>query len=141
MATALLNGVNYSSVNITVIIPILGPVIGITMVEYMEEQTIDDNYSLGVNPTSRGFGQKKYTGSISIYKDVWNRIIDASPLKDPLSLPPFEVTIVFGGAATGGYRKETLHAVNFKSNPFSVSAGDTKVLLDIPLAIGGIDRV
>jgi hypothetical protein len=51
MATALLNGVNYSSVNITVIIPILGPVIGITMVEYMEEQTIDDNYSLGVNPT------------------------------------------------------------------------------------------
>jgi hypothetical protein len=138
---ALANGVNYSSVNIQVFIPVIGIVVGITKIQYGKEQTIDDNYALGQDPVSRGYGQNKYSGSISLYKETWNKIIDASPLKDPLALPPFEITVVFGGAATGGYRKETLHAVNFKANPMTANSGDTKLILDIPLAIGGIDYV
>lgn len=138
---ALINGVNYSAQNVIVVIPAIGPVVGITKIEYNKEKTIDDNYGLLADPVSRGFGQNKYSGSITLYKDTWNQIIDASPLKDPLSLIPFEITVVFGGLATGGFRKETLHAVSFKANPMSVSSGDTKITVDIPLAIGGIDYV
>lgn len=138
---ALANGINYSSVNVTVIIPAIGPVVGITKIEYSKEKAIDDNYALGPDPVSRGYGQNKYTGSLTMYKDTWNKIIDASPGKDPMNLPPFEVTVVFGGLSTGGFRKETLHMVNFKANQMSVSAGDTKITVDIPLAIGGIDHV
>ena len=140
MAIALANGINYSSVNVQVIIPIVGLVTGITKIEYNKEVQIDDNYSLSQDPTSRGYGQNKYSGSITLFKEIWNRIIDASPLKDPLNLPPFDITIVFGGTATGGYRKEVLHAVNFKSDPMMVGAGDTKILVDIPLAIGGMTK-
>lgn len=140
MAIALANGINYSSVNVQVIIPVIGLVTGITKIEYNKEVQIDDNYSLGQDPTSRGYGQNKYSGSITIFKDIWNLIVDASPLKDPLLLPPFDITIVFGGTATGGFRKEVLNAVNFKADPMGVNAGDTKILIDIPLAIGNITK-
>ena len=141
MAIALVNGINYSSVNVQVIIPLIGPVIGVTKITATKEKVIEDNYSLGADATSRAYGLNKYSGSISLYWEIVNKIIDKSPLKDPLALPPFEITIILGGSATGGYRKIVLHACNFTSLSFSVGSGDTKILSDIPLAIGGIDFV
>ena len=137
--TPLINGTNYSAANISVIIPILGVIIGITEINYSMETTIDDNYSLGQDPTSRGIGQNKYTGDITMYKEVWNKIIDFSPQTTPQKLPMFDITITYGGTPGMAFRKETLRGVTFKSNPMSVKAGDTKFLCKIPLAIGGID--
>jgi hypothetical protein len=134
----LINGVNYASANISVIIPVLGVVTGITEINYMQETAIDDNYSLAQDPTSRGFGQNKYTADLSIYKDVWNRIIDISPLRNPTRLPLFDIVIVFGGTNVP-FKKEVLRAVSFKSNPMAVKSGDTKLICKINLAIGGID--
>lgn len=138
MALPLINGVNYASANVQIIIPLIGVVTGVTEINYAVEQTIDDNYSLAQDPTNRGYGQNKYTGDISLYKDVWNRIIDLSPMRNPLKLPFFDIVIVFTGAS-GGYRKETLRAVNFKTNPMGVKMGDTKIISKITLAIGNID--
>lgn len=134
----LINGVNYSSANVSVIIPLLGLVIGITEINYSKETAIDDNYALGQDPVSRGFGQNKYSGDISMYKETWNRIIDASPLRDPSGLPIFDIIVTFGGAGVA-FRKETLRAVSFKANPMAVKSGDTKFICKIPLAIAGID--
>jgi len=138
MALPLINGVNYASANVQIIIPILGVVTGVTEINYSTEQTIDDNYSLAQDPQSRGYGQNKYTGDISLYKDVWNKIIDLSPGRNPLKLPFFDIVVVFTGAS-GGYRKEVLRAVNFKTKPMSVKSGDTKIISKISLAIGNID--
>lgn len=138
MATALVNGIGISAANISVIIPPIGPVVGITKLDYSKELQIDDNYGLGQEPAERAYGQYKYSGSISILKSAWNKIVDASPGKDPLKLPPFPITIIFTNPTTG-FRKEVLNMVNFKANPMSVGAGDTKVTCDVPLAIGGID--
>jgi len=139
MAIPLINGINYSSANITVILPIIGPLTGVVSIEYDTEQNISDNYALGQDPVSRGYGQNTYTGSITIYKEIWNRIIDLSPFRDPLKLPPFDITITFGGAGVP-FRKETLRACNFKKNPMKVGAGDTKLECVIPLAIALIER-
>ena len=136
----LINGINYSSANITVIIPVLGAVTGISEVNYAMEQAVDDNYSLGQNPTSRGFGANKYSGDLTIYKDVWNKIIDAAPEKNPMKIMPFDIIVTYGGAGVP-FRKETLRAVSFKNNPVGVKAGDTKITCKINLAIGGIDFV
>jgi hypothetical protein len=59
-------------------------------------------------------------------------------MRNPLKLPFFDIVIVFTGAS-GGYRKETLRAVNFKTNPMGVKMGDTKIISKITLAIGNID--
>lgn len=138
MALALINGINYSSANIQVIIPLVGVAIGVTKISAMKEVQIDDNYSLGQDPTSRGYGQNKYSGSISMYFDLWNKIVAASPLRDPLSLLPFDIIITMGGNGVP-FSKITLRSCNFKSSSFASSAGDTKLINDIPLAIGNID--
>lgn len=139
----LINGVNYSSANVNVILPILGAAVaGIQAITYKKEMNIVDNYSLAQDPTSRAYGQNTYTGSIEFYKEVWNRIIDLSPLRDPSLLPPFDIVVTYGGTLGGvaiPFRKETLRAVSFKSNGSGVTAGDTKIVAQVDLAIGGID--
>lgn len=133
----LINGIQYGSPNIQVILPVLGLVVGISSINYSKEQTIEDNYGLGSDPVSRGFGQNKYSGDITIFKETWNKIIDISPLRDPSKLPLFDIAVVYTGAA--GVRKEVLRAVSFKTNPVGVNAGDTKIMCKIDLAIGSID--
>ena len=134
----LINGVAYASANINIIIPGFGPIIGISEINYSAEQDIVDNYSLEQDPTSRGYGQNKYKADITFYKDVWNRIILESPLRNPSKLPFFDIIVTFGGAGVP-FRKETLRAVNFMNNPMGVKSGDTKILCKINLAVAGID--
>lgn len=142
MALPLINGVNYSSASVNVIIPALptGLAIGVASIEYDRAQTIEDNYGLGQDPISRGFGQNKYTASIELMKDTWNQIIDASPLRDPSKLPLFDITVTYAGSSTGGvFKKEVLRSVSFKNNPSGTKAGDTKITCKIELAVGNID--
>lgn len=139
----LINGINYSSANVNVVLPILGAVVaGIGSINYRKETNIVDNYSLGQDPTSRAFGQNSYTGSVEFYKETWNRIIDLSPERDPSKLPLFDIVVTYGGNFGGQavpFRKETLRAVSFKTNGSGVAAGDTKIMVTVDLAIGGID--
>lgn len=139
MATALVNGIAYSSVNVTPIIPIIGPVVGITKIAYTAKQKKDNNYGLQKRPVSRGYGAEEYEASIEIYKDVWNKIIDASPNKNPLEIPPFPITVVFGGTGVQ-VRKEVLEMCEFMEDPMSVNAGDTSIKITIPLIIGGVSK-
>jgi len=133
----MINGINYSAANVTVVLPIAGPVAGITRIEYSKEQAMENNYGLGQEPVSRGYGQNTYTGTITIYKDEWNRIIDASPLRDPTKLPPFDILVTFGALGVP-FRTEVLKFCNFKNNPMGVGGGDTKIEVQIQLAIGTI---
>ena len=139
----LINGVNYASANVNVILPILGAVVaGIQGITYRKETNVVDNYSLGQDPTSRAFGQNTYTGSLEIYKEVWNQIIDASPLRDPSLLPIYDIVVTYGGNFGGNtvpFRKETLRGCTFKTNGSGVAGGDTKIVVTVDLAIGGID--
>ena len=138
MATPLINGINYSYANIKMIL--FGvPVVGITKVSYKRKQTKENNYGLGSQPVSRGYGNYEYEGSIEMYVDEWKRIIAAAPLRDPMAIPPFDISIVFGGTSVAADR-DTLRAVEFLEDPLDANQGDTKLMVTIPLIIGGIDR-
>lgn len=140
MALPLINGNGYGSANVQVIIPPLGPVIGITAIEYKKDVDIQDNFGLGPDPVSRVYGQNKYTGKIAMYKEVWNKVMSVSPQGDPTLLPPFNIKVIYTavGQAT---RVETLRSVSFKTVPVTVNSGDTKMIVDVDLAIGNIDFV
>ena len=139
----LINGVNYASANVNIILPIIGAAVaGIQAINYKQETNIVDNYSLAQDPTSRAYGQRTYTGSLEIYKELWNQIIDASPLRDPAQLPFFDIVVTYGGNFGGNtvpFRKETLRGCSFKTNGSGIAAGDTKIVVTVDLAIGGID--
>jgi hypothetical protein len=136
--TPLINGVAYASTNITAVVPLVGVLTGIIAIDYEVKQDVKNNYSFQQDPTSRAFGQNTYTASIEVYKEQWNKVIDASPLRDPMKLPLFDITVVFGGGGTA-YRKEVLRAVSFANNPMGVKGGDTKITCKIDLIIAGID--
>jgi hypothetical protein len=137
-SNVLINGVNYSWSNIGVIL--FGtPVVGILSITYKRKQKKDNNYGAGVEPISRGYGQKEYEGEIELYTDVWKQIIAASPNRDPTQIPPFDIPVSFSGTGVQ-VDKDVLRAVEFLEDPLEGKTGDTKLTVKIPLILGGIDR-
>jgi len=138
MATVLRNGINYSWGNITAIV--LGqPLFGISKISYKSKQEKTNNYGAGNEPVSRGYGRTEYEASIEIFTDEWKRIIAASPDRNPLLIPAFDISVVFGGDGVLP-STEVLRACEFLENPLDASEGDTKLMITIPLIIAGIER-
>lgn len=136
--TPLLNGVNYSWVNIGFIL--FGtPVVGITAIDYKRKQVKANNYGAGQQPVSRGYGNYEYEGSIELYMDTWKAIIQSSPNRDPMLIPPFDIPITYSGAGVL-VSKDVLRSVEFTEEGLETKSGDTKILIKIPLIIGAIDR-
>jgi hypothetical protein len=138
MATPLINGINYSWGNIT--LNLFGvPVVGITKIEYKAKQKKDNNYGAGSQPVSRGYGNYEYEGHIEIYTDEWKRIIAASPNRNPLSIAPFDIQVVYAGRGLTA-DKDVLRSCEFLENPLTANQGDTKLMVTIPLIIALIER-
>ena len=138
MATPLINGINYSWANVSLVL--FGvPVVGITKIDYSRKQKKENNYGFGSQPISRGYGNYEYEGKIEMYLDEWKRIIAAAPQRDPLLIAPFDIQVTYEGR---GVLAETdrLKAVEFMEDPMSASQGDTKLMVTIPLIIGAIER-
>lgn len=134
----LINGINYSWANIT--FTLFGvPVVGITKIEYKRKQKKENNYGIGSQPVSRGYGNYEYEGSIELYVDEWKRIIAASPNRDPLAISPFDIQVVFSGTGVT-VEKDVLRSCEFMEDPLTASQGDTKLMVSIPLIIGLIDK-
>ena len=69
MANPLINGVTYSWSNVKLVL--FGvPVIGITQIEYKRKQNKENNYGMGTDPISRGYGNKEYEGKINFSRAV-----------------------------------------------------------------------
>lgn len=133
---ALINGINYSWSNVKLVL--FGvPVSGITKIEYKKKQNKENNYGMGDEPVSRGYGNKEYDAKITVYRDEWQKIINASPSRDPLSVAPFDIQVTFGGNGVTP-QCDTLQACEFLEDPFTVGQGDTKILVELPLIIAGI---
>lgn len=138
MATPLINGVSYGWGNIQLVL--FGvPVVGITKIDYKAKQTKENLYGAGYKPVSRGYGKYEYEGSIEIYTEEWKRIIAAAPGRDPLSIAPFDIEVVFAGNRVAP-EKDSLKMCEFLENPLSSSEGDTSIKVSIPLIIGDIVR-
>lgn len=138
MAVPLINGINYSWGNIKLIL--FGvPVIGITKIDYKRMQKKENNYGIGYEPISRGYGNITYEASIEIYQDELKRIIQSAPNKDILSISPFDIQVVFAGN-NAVIRTDILKMCEFMEDPLTANQDDTKLLVTIPLLIAGIEH-
>jgi hypothetical protein len=139
MATPLINGVNYSWANVKLIL--FGvPVVGITKISYKTKQKKENQYGAGYEPVSRGYGNKEYEGSIEIYTDELKNIIASAPNRDIMSIPPFNIQVVFEDAANGFLTQDDLLFCEFTEEGLEASQSDTKLLVSLPLVIGKITR-
>jgi hypothetical protein len=138
MATPLINGINYSWANVSLVL--FGvPVVGITKIDYKRKQKKENNYGFGSQPVSRGYGAYEYEGSIELYLDEWKRIIAAAPNRDPLLIPPFDIQVVYTGRGVVPDR-DVLKSCEFMEDNMTANQGDTKLLVTVPLIIGLINR-
>ena len=138
MPVPLINSVNYSWSNISVVL--FGtPINGILSIEYKRKQKKENNYGAGNKPVSRGYGMYEFEGSIELYTDTWKGIIASSPGRDPLRISPFDIQITFGGTGVLAM-KDILRSVEFLEDPLAGKTGDTKLTVKIPLIIGDIER-
>jgi hypothetical protein len=138
MATALINGINYSWSDIKFIL--FGvPVRGIVKIEYKAKQSKENNYGFGVNPVSRGYGNKEYEASIELYKDEWNAVINAAPNRDPLDIAPFDIQVIAGSSRVTAFT-DVLQQCEFMEDPFTVGQGDSKIMVTLPLIIAGVEH-
>ena len=136
---ALINGINYSWSNVK--LNLFGtPVVGVVAIEYDTTQEKKNNYGSGVDPVSRGYGNKENKGSIEIYRDEWQKIISGSPNKDPLDIKPFDIQVLFGGSSVQ-FAQDNLLACEFLNDPFTAKQGDSKLMVKIDLIIGDVQHV
>lgn len=136
--TPLVNGVNYSWANVTVVL--FGvPLVGITKIDYKRKQKKENNYGFGQQPVSRGYGNYEYEGSIEVYQDELKKIIAAATDRDILQIPPFDIQVTFGGSRVTA-EKDVLRSCEFTEEGLSAAQSDTKLLISLPLIIGSIER-
>lgn len=136
--TPLINGINYSWANISLVL--FGvPVVGITKIDYKRKQKKENNYGAGPYPVSRGYGNYEYEGAIELYTDEWKNIIKAAPNRDPLQIGPFDIQVVYSGGGLAA-EKDVLRSCEFTEDPFEAKQGEAKLVVNIPLIIAAIER-
>jgi len=140
MATYLINGVNYSWADVKFVLFGI-PVRGITSISAKKKQEKTNNYGASSEPISRGYGRSEYEASIELYKDEWQAVIAASPNKDPLAIPAFEIQVIYGSSRNAVVGTDVWHNCEFLEDPFSTKEGDTKIVLSIPMIIAGITHL
>ena len=118
------------------------PVRQITKIEFKRSQKKENLYGAGYEPIHRGYGKVEYTGSIELYIDEWKRIIASAPERNPFLIQPFDITIVYTVKSTNipTGQVDILRQCEFSEDSMSTASGDTKILVSVPLIIGGIDR-
>ena len=138
MATALINGVNYSWADVKLVLFGI-PVVGITHIEYGIKQKKENNYGMGTKPISRGYGNEEPTAKITVYKDYWLNVILApnTPSNNPLYIPMFDIQVVYGSSRVAAHL-DILASAEFTDDALKVSQGDSKILIELPLIIGDV---
>jgi len=138
--TPLINGINYSWGNIRLIL--FGvPIVGITKISYKIKQKKENNYGMGYEPISRGYGNKEYEASIEIYTDELKNIIAAAPNREIMEIPPFDIIVQFEDPATGILlTQDILRMCEFTENGLDSAQNDTKLLVTLPLVVASIER-
>jgi hypothetical protein len=134
----LINGKNYDWANITCVLFGI-PVVGITDISWKVDNVNVNNYGAGREPVSYGQGNKSYGGSMTLYKEEVNAIVNASPNKDISNIPPFSIIIQYSGDGVN-YTTEEILNIRLLSEDFKAKQNDTSLMMTVPFIFAGIKR-
>lgn len=125
-----INGRSYDWVGID--FKILGVVVeGITDINYGTTQAKNHNRGRGVLPTSISYGPKEFSGSFTIEKKEYARMIATLPVgQDLTDLPPFEVAVSYSDG-TKTITDKLLQCVITETSANN-SSGNTALYVTVP---------
>ena len=128
----LINGRTYDWGDISVLIAGV-PVIGITALDYDDDQEKVDNYGAGRLPVSRTRGKITTKAKITLDMKEVEAIQSRSRNGRLQSIDPFTITVAYIPDTGTGIITDTLHNVEFKNNKRAWKTGDTKQDVDLDL--------
>jgi len=135
--TVLINGTAYAWCDITV--NILGvPVAGISAIKYADNQEIEDNFGAGRLPVSRGYGEIKTTGSVSLHSEevvALQKTVASKRLQD---IPPFDIVVSYL-PTSGSVTTDILRNAQFKGNGRDAKKGDKMLNVEIELIVSHVE--
>lgn len=127
----LINGVEYSWGDITCTIGGV-PVIGITAIEYGDEQAVENHYGAGRYPVSRSKGRVTPSAKITLSMAEVVGIQAKSPTGRLQDLAPFPI-VVAHIPEDGQIVIDKIMNCQFKKNNRTWKEGDTRQLVDLEL--------
>ncbi len=134
----LINGNEYSWGDIVCTIAGV-PMIGITGIEYNDEQEVTDNYGAGRYPISRSKGRITCNGKITLYSSEVNALVKKTPNGRLQDLGAFDIIVSYIPDEGGIVVTDKLRNCQFKKNSRSWSEGDTSKTVDLDLNISHIE--
>lgn len=135
----LINGIRYSWADLKV--QMLGRLItGFTAINFKRSRVKENNYGGGSEPDHRGYGNREYEASITLYDyEVQALVAALGPDKDLTDIGPFSITVMFLNEA-GQMQTRILQNCEFLEDSMDLKQGDTKVERVCPLIIAGIKK-
>lgn len=134
--TPLINGKTYSWGDIAVVI--FGKrIVGITAINYDQEQEKENVYGAGNVPVNRGYGNKKYSASITLLSDEVTALEQATPNGDLTDIPAFDIVVSYMNDQRGVVT-HILKSAEFTKDSRSSKQNDSKIEIELPLIIAPI---
>lgn len=133
----LINGVEYSWGDITATVGGV-PVIGITAIEYSDEQVVENHYGAGRYPVSRSKGRVTPTAKITAAMSEvigWQAKSPTGRLQD---LAPFPIVVAYI-PEDGQVVIDKVMNCQFKKNARTWKEGDTRQLVELDLVPSHIE--
>ena len=135
----LVNGKQYEYADITMIV--LGtPILGVTNIEYGEEDNIENVYATGRYPIGRGYGQITPMAKVTILMNEVMNIVSQSHNGRLQDIPEFDIVVSF----TDVNLIPVVHKIKncrFKTNKLSTATGDTSIPMEMDLVPSHIEYV
>lgn len=112
---------------------------GIKAIKWKRERKVEDNYGVGSQPVSRGYGNWKYTGSIDLDYATQVELQQASPDKTLMGLGTFDLIVHFAHPEDNRTVTTTLKKCVFSEDVMEASQDDTDIHQEFNLNPGYID--
>lgn len=135
----MINGVEHSWAS--VIFTIAGvPAVGVTAIEYGDEQEMENIYGVGCEPVGRGYGNIKPDGNITLLRSAIENIRAASPTGRLQDIAPFPIIVSWIPVNGQKMKNDILKNCQFMEDKTTMKQGDTKNEKTLKLIISHIVR-
>ena len=132
----LINNVAYSHADIVLNIGGV-PIVGVTSIEYSDNQDITGNFSTGHKPTSVSFGQMTFESSITVTFEAMQAIQLGAPGGYIQNVPFFDVGINYL-PENGILVRDVLKKCRFKGRSQSSETGNSEIPVTLELYVSDI---
>lgn len=130
MPLPFINGVQYTWGEVA--IRALGNVfVGVENIKYDDDQDMEMNHGAGNYAIGMGAGKIKAKGSIMLYQEELEALVNAAPGRRLQSIPNFDITVSFIPEIGQAQVNHTIKNVRLMNNRRDMSSGDMKVTSEI----------